>query len=121
MLAIAFDYGGTLRVDDGRFALRELVHFLGSAGARVHIISAVGCGTEAGMRQQIEDLGLPLSSIEFVIMERGDIPSALYREDIGRRKAELALKLGCAMLIDDDPAVCRGARKAGLMALCFND
>lgn len=118
--AIAFDYGGTLRVSDGSAALRNLVAVLNLLDVPTVIVSAVALPIgdhESKIRAEIDELtssdGRPLrfESISFVYYPRD--PSVDDMIACGREKALKATEAGAAILFDDSEWIARGCGSVG--------
>lgn len=118
--AIAFDYGGTLRVSDGAGALRNLVAVLNLLDVPTVIVSAVMLPIgehESKVRAEIEKLtssdGRPLrfDTISFVYYPRD--PSVDEMVACGRDKARKATEAGAVILFDDSEWIAKGCAQCG--------
>lgn len=124
-MKIAFDYGGTLRVSDGRESMRTLAACLLTAGFEVCVISAILRNSywedkifEELRRDVHHSLG-PVFSKKDVWIVYYDNPNPSEQEiyRIGCDKAFVMKERDVDILIDDSAIVCRAVRDYGLTAL----
>lgn len=116
---IAFDYGGTLRSDDGKYELREIVRNLNLLRIPVIVISAIEGpeGThDAKMRDQIakqvRDVhghNRRFNEIRFVYYPKDPTPADMVK--VGQDKAAIMQEVGAALLFDDSSYVRQGVQQ----------
>lgn len=119
---VAFDFGGTLRVQDGVAELRDLVAALNKANVPCVVISAIEEGApthyaQAEIASWTSSDGTPLrfSQVSFVRYSQPATEQELY--NVGLKKAEVMKSLGAKILFDDLEIVCRAVKDSGMEAV----